>query len=330
MNRRIKELAETTGYIDILNKKLVKTGFELEFQSVDGESWDREIDEERFYEDMLESWHNLTYSDMQEYGGDSDAWDLITLLDNNGYSWRDSLRGDAYGMAEEAIDRAREGYEEYCREHWDLSDYYENDHDIDCDYSIDVKGDESVRGGEITPDMPVNPQRALTITEDLFDSNDFEIDTRCSYHIHLSVTGVEHIYGQQLQAEMLAYILDSDIPKFLQRRLNSNDRRYCKTLLSKDKFSAINFTGKTWEFRLFGNVSNIKQARWCYRKAVEALRHGYRVKLGMEKSLLDGLTGKDKERLFEKLESTTSDKIKPIKKALRVEQYETIELEQSA
>jgi hypothetical protein len=123
----------------------------------------------------------------------------------------------------------------------------------------------------------------------LFTGHDFEIDEGCSFHIHLSVQGVRHRYGKRMQADLMAYLLENQhrLPDGVRDRLKSSAIRFCKFNIAAEKFTAVHgHSHGTWEFRLFGNVTTQHEAWKCLLLAIDALRHAYRVKEGMDKSLV--------------------------------------------
>jgi hypothetical protein len=145
---------------------------------------------------------------------------------------------------------------------------------------IEVGSDSSVRGGEARTVGALKPTEFMAAATALFTGHDFEIDTGCSFHIHLSVPGVRHSYGPRLQGEMMAYILENRhrLPASVQTRLQSKAVRFCMFHIDGDKMRAIHgHPQRTWEFRLFGNVDNALDAWKCLLLAIDALRHGYQV-----------------------------------------------------
>lgn len=161
---------------------------------------------------------------------------------------------------------------------------------------IEVGSDSSVRGGEIRTIGALSPQEFMSAAIALFNGHDFEIDEGCSFHIHLSVPGVKHTYGKRLQAEMMAYLLEHSnrLPRRVQERLKSSAIRFCQFKLDSDKMRAVHgHPQKTWEFRLFGNITKATDAWRCLLLAIDALRHAYRVRLNMTKPLIDADTAID-------------------------------------
>jgi len=107
--------------------------------------------------------------------------------------------------------------------------------------NVEVGTDSSVRGGEARTIGALTPTNFMVAAKALFGGYDFEIETNCSFHIHLSVPGVRHTYGRSLQAEMFAYLLANTarLPDAVKERLNSSAIRYCKFQLSTEKFTAV-------------------------------------------------------------------------------------------
>jgi hypothetical protein len=220
-NKQIIALANTTSAFDAVRQGLIRCGFELEFQAVNG-----------------------CTEESPDCGCD----------DEDGCSCSRSYPCDI-------IDEA----------------------------NIEVGSDQSVRGGEARTIGALTPGMFIKTATALFSGYDFEVDTGCSFHIHLSVPGVKHKYGIALQSEMFAYILSNThrLPNSVKERLNSKSIRYFKFELSTDKFTAVHAHGlNTWEFRLFGNITNEHDALKCLMLAIDAMRHAYRVRLRKNKSLV--------------------------------------------
>lgn len=156
--------------------------------------------------------------------------------------------------------------------------------------NIEVGDDSSVRGGEIRTLGALTPQQFMAAAIALFTGHDFEIDTGCSFHIHLSVPGIQHTYGKTLQGEMMGYILNNQdrLPAAVRERLKSTAVRFCQFKLDSDKMRAVHgHPQRTWEFRLFGNVTTQHEAWRCLLLAIDALRHAYRVRMRMTPPILD-------------------------------------------
>jgi hypothetical protein len=154
---------------------------------------------------------------------------------------------------------------------------------------IEVGDDSSVRGGEVRTLGALTPQKFMAAATALFSGHDFEIDTGCSFHIHLSVVGVRHSYGKAQQSEMMAFLLQNldRIPGSVKERMKSDAIRFFKFKLDGDKMRAVHgHPLKTWEFRLFGNITTEHEAWQCLLLAIDTMRHAYRVKCGISKSLL--------------------------------------------
>ena len=295
-NQTIKAIANSKSIVDLIRLGVVQTGFELECQEVNGHTYDdqeREVDWDAVNDAASEAWGDTNDCERLDHVSREYSSLIKELLEHiDWYSIADCLKGSLSEYVLQALDDARDSFESVYREQVDTSDYLlVTSPDIDCKYPICYKDDGSVEGGEITTDGAVSPIRFLQTAASLFASNEFEIDIGCSFHIHLSAKGVKHTYGRALQAEMQAYILNADLPEFLVDRITSDKSTYFKPQASTDRHSLVNFCSRlnTWEFRVFGNVSNYSDAKYCLFLAMNALRHAYRVKLGLEKSLLDGI-----------------------------------------
>ena len=133
--------------------------------------------------------------------------------------------------------------------------------------------------------------------------SDFDIDTRCSFHIHLSIKGVEHYYGKNLQAEMIGFILLNEgyySNEKLINRLDSSNVRYFKPQVKNEKMSFVNFQSdyRTWEFRCFGNIKHKRDFQKSLLLAYNALKHAYRVKLGLSDSLFGQCSNEEKDEIL--------------------------------
>lgn len=154
--------------------------------------------------------------------------------------------------------------------------------------NIEVGEDGSVRGGEARTIGALTPTEFMAAATALFESHDFEIDTGCSFHIHLSVPGVDHVYSKAIQAEMFAFLLQNQdrLPESVRTRLKK-DSKYFEFRLDTEKYRAVHrHPQKTWEFRLFGNVSTALDAWKCLLLAIDTLRHAYQVRLQIKPSLV--------------------------------------------
>jgi hypothetical protein len=168
---------------------------------------------------------------------------------------------------------------------------------------IEVGDDSSVSGGEIRTVGALTAQEFMAAASALFDRHDFRIDEGCSFHIHLSVPGVKHNYGQLLQGEMQAYLLANQdrLPKSVRQRLKTKAIRFCSFKLDSDKMRAVHgHPQRTWEFRLFGNVQSKQDAWRCLLLAIDALRHAYQVRLKLKTGLIDPAIALDFTSLAEK------------------------------
>lgn len=154
--------------------------------------------------------------------------------------------------------------------------------------AVEIKRDGTVEGGEIILAKPLPTRKALDVARELFKENNFIVDEGCSFHIHLSVPGLEHRYGQALQWELMLYVLSQyeRVPEGVRSRWARN-MEYFRPILQIDKYSFVHYHGhyRTWEFRCFGNVDCIEDAEACYQLAVEAMQHAYKVQARQTDSL---------------------------------------------
>lgn len=277
MNSKLVSLAKSSSVFDVIRQDLIRCGFELEFQSKDGND-DSEPDYDLLNDRATEELSNENFNDIAEITW-SDYYNktpsqLNTMIERAIEAWLDDWR------------------ERELAENPD--DYYpSNQQNINTggisQTDIEVGTDSSVSGGEIRTRGPQKPVNFLKMVDTIFSNNDLEIDRGCSFHIHLSVPGILHQYGRNMQGEMTAYLLDNIAkwPKRVISRMKSPSSRYAAIEISEEKFTCVHYHAKfkTWEFRLFGNVTGYSQAKACLFLAIEAMRHAYRVKLGLSKPL---------------------------------------------
>lgn len=173
----------------------------------------------------------------------------------------------------------------------DRGEFYSRNDEVGLDIptGIIAKADNSVKGPEfVVAGNGTTAPKFIKLLKSLFDRFDLEIDEGCSFHIHLSVPGINHAYGPMLQCHMMEYLLLNvdRVPEDVQNRWGS-ETDYFKPLIQADKYSFVHFheNCRTWEFRCFGNVQNAKDGRRCLKLAVEALQYAYKVSLGMAESL---------------------------------------------
>jgi hypothetical protein len=314
-NQKIQDLASAPSAIAAIRQDLIRCGFELEFQKLNGVNsesggeidFDGEVDR-----DLLSSRSSEALGELDEdeevlahMGSDaSDVFEAINKL--TGFCIQQVIGSLKSGPLRDKLECAWDSACSDWRDAWEENeldtnpeDYYPSK-EAEVYDSLETNGltralidcgdDQSVKGGEIRTVGPLKPMQFLSASQDLLENNDFTVDTGCSFHIHLSVPGVKHSYGVALQAEMTAYLLDNikRLPHSVRNRLSSEScSKWAKLRLSTDKFTAVHFHGQgSWEFRLFGNIDDSSDARRCLILAIESMQHAYRVKLGMTKALV--------------------------------------------
>jgi len=180
--------------------------------------------------------------------------------------------------------------EEYVCNHGlvDTSDYYlRNENDWDLPSMVEAVSDSSVSGPEL---RTIGALTAAQFSEQLREllASSIQVDTRCSFHVHLSLPGVKHGYGKEFQAVMYEYIMANinRVPASVKERWN-NSTSYFKPELGTNKYTFIHFHRQgTWEFRCWGNIDDYRDGMQCLRLSVEALQEAYRViHLGLPRSM---------------------------------------------
>lgn len=164
---------------------------------------------------------------------------------------------------------------------------------------LEVAQDGSVDGFEIRTKGGLDIESVKKAIELVFTKK-HTIDTGCSFHVHLSVEGIKPKYNPEFQWRMMEFLLGhmDDVPKSVKKRWKDKDTReeYFALIPDEDKctFVSYHYSGNTWEFRCFGNISNAKDANKCILLAAQAYR--YAVKVFYEKKkAISGITASDIE-----------------------------------
>lgn len=155
-----------------------------------------------------------------------------------------------------------------------------------CPDGLEVDTDGSVEGFEFRTEGPRTIAEFQAAARAVFRMS-HDIDTKCSFHVHLSVVGVNHSYGAKLQNAMMAYLARNvhRVPSTVLERWANEDQveQYFKVHLANPKYSFIHWHSQgSIEFRCFGNVQNAADGMTCLTLAMECLQFAYRCKLGLE------------------------------------------------
>lgn len=298
----------------------VRCGFELETQKVDGMDYDdffeieHEFDEEKYdsYIDdqvssvfqslepetevsrilMIEVINPIFNAALRFIATDS-TWKTsypIHLPSKLSLRWvYDYIPETALPSKESVLD----ALQEYFRDRVDSSDDCFNSErrvnnlpkidGIVCDDDGSVSGIEFKIAGNGT-----TASRFSKLLKNLYRDYELDIDEICSFHIHISIPGIQHNYGPLMQCHLMEYLLSNlhRVPDRVQERWAS-DPKFFNPRISREKFSFVHFHENygTWEFRCFGNVQNHREGMQCLKLAVEAMQFAYKVSLGMAKSL---------------------------------------------
>jgi hypothetical protein len=173
-------------------------------------------------------------------------------------------------------------------------EYLRDVHDVRDEYSIE--NDATVGGIEFKPIGPLDPDTSLAsyaklrkiFTEGI---EPWTVSNRCSFHIHVSVNGMKHTYGPNMQAFMYLYLLQNihRVPtRVLERWTNagmaSDGDKYFKMNLGgsaspshENRYSFIAFRHefKTWEFRCWGNIETVEDAKACVDLSLDAYNYAF-------------------------------------------------------
>lgn len=178
-----------------------------------------------------------------------------------------------------------------------MRSYLRDMHGVSEDYSIE--NDATVNGIEFKPSGPLDPDASLAkyaalrkIFAETEGMTPWTVSNRCSFHIHVSVADMKHNYGPNMQAFMYLYLLQNinRVPtRVLERWVyagNNGDEgdRYFKmaiggsTIPSREcrySFVAFRHEFKTWEFRCWGNIETVEDAKACVDLSLEAYNYAF-------------------------------------------------------
>lgn len=243
-NKAIKDFATLPLYQAL---KLAKVGFELETQSVDGNTWGDFENNEGDREPDFDAMSEAASERVSQFMSSDDRYDIRTVLDNVSSQTRVKLEelAEQFGFRAEDCEetelhkwlyntdrsirtltktdlnlreRVTEQLFESMYESLDSSDFVNarspDDSEAPDFFGInsncfDLESDGSVDGPEIkTKDGGVTPTQFVKFASQLFDKHDLAIDEGCSFHIHVSVQGVKHTFGKQFQADLYSYLIE--------------------------------------------------------------------------------------------------------------------------
>ena len=272
----------------------ITAGFELETQSTSGYTA-----KDMYYlskeHDMNEAKRNLTnWVHFAEQCAGSEEFKEAT---KTRFTWKNFLDVNNIKKWEDLVEQgfmergALTLISDLFYDHFDLNDsseYEDEDPDDVCDEfltkyfninNVEVVTDESVDGFEFRTIGGLKPSEFQTALKDVFTLR-HEIDTRCSFHIHLKVGDIKHTFDRGLRQSMIQFLfMNSDrLPESVRDRWsNSNANYFFEPDQGSDKFNFINFhkRNSTIEFRCFGNLNHFEDAMICLNLAIDALRYGY-------------------------------------------------------
>ena len=232
--------------------------------------------------DEVKSWFSNTSDDLSEM-----AWAVLGSPtdkdDPRLVAFRDELRVLAIELLTESSAKTYSLTPEGCVA-------YFRSKNLDNKFSIER--DSTVSGIEFKPAQPLAPDESLERYKSLTEAFDsLEVSKRCSFHVHVSVDGLTHTYGINMQAWMYLYILQniSKVPKGVLERWSASGEmlegdRYYKQKLGgsadrnyEERYSFVAFRHefKTWEFRCWGNIKSVEDAKTCIDLSVEAYNYAF-------------------------------------------------------
>lgn len=271
---------------------IITLGFELETQETEGKGYHSMDDEfERWAEEQAEDYvtddGDLLISCAREHLGE-------VLSSRQAHAVLDALGIDTLAdfdkefdtnYYEDAIDdRICDIRDDPASWGWDPSSSLPS---VPGDIEVDEDG--SVEGFEFRTIGGNTLERCIQLAADLFEM-DHVIDDDCSFHVHAAERYQLHEYNREAHLRMYNYILQqvTRIPTaVLERITGPAGRSWCRPHLSIHKGPAISYRHRTWEFRLWGNVSTLDMAEVCLTLTQEAMEQRFNEELNCSDELLD-------------------------------------------
>lgn len=288
MSRDLMKKFASANLVEMLG--MIRCGFELEFQALDGKRKDDcveydfdEVDYDLLREDADEAMVEVSIQSIAgSLPSDIKAF-VISLDDNSNITWSEIREAcQTLPAIAEALEKAEQSWRDMWMEHAlhdDPGRYcprIEPYSDVGLPDNVELVDDGSVRGGELRTEGALTADQFLKALKETCKL-DLTVDTGCSFHVHLSIDGIRHGYGKNLQFYMMQYLVENFQlwPESVKRRIDKT--RYYKLEVSRDKYSMINFhPQKTWEFRIFGNVTDPLDGYRCLILACRAMQYAYR------------------------------------------------------
>ena len=283
----LKALAKLTSTVF---KEQITCGFELETQATEGRTADDLGNDDNRQEQINDNCYEIMsdVSMWSEYACKNDfgnamqyirtsgkcTWELIEQVAKilNVDSVEEAVEAGILGGSEALEDSIRESlWETIEPEYSDIGDL------INVPDGMIAELDSSVNGFEFKTDGACSYTEFLDYSEQIFKL-DHDIDTGCSFHIHIAPKDQElrRLLDCRVGMKaMLAYVVHN-IPRL---PISVQNRIYRKGGLSmfasSGKSGAIIYhcNYDTIEFRLFGNIDNAVDAKRCLDIAIEAVQY---------------------------------------------------------
>jgi len=276
MNKTIQEFMNAST---MARRLMIRAGFELETQKTECDVSDS-IDYDAAGEAIGEQAGNL-FDEIPNEVLDCLSDRIQTTIREAIYeSVSDSFDYSDYETKD--IDAIQSDINRAIRKEW-LNHWHKTN---DVIPSLNVGTDNSVDGVEIRTIDGLTYRQFYAAAKAAF-SLDHDIDTACSFHIHLSIPNVKHSFGDRFQLALVEYLIENvdRLPANVQERFKKAPKNvYINGLLSSQKkYSFVHAHDQgTWEFRCFGNVHNTSEAMTCLNIAIEAMNYAYQAtKAGM-------------------------------------------------
>lgn len=165
---------------------------------------------------------------------------------------------------------------------------------------LEIGVDGSVPGFEFRTLGGLDVPRFETASRKLFEALTHEVNSRCSFHVHVAIKGVKHKWSERLQQAMTEYVLSQmeRVPSGVKSRWqaigDNNIGQFFQPGVVDQKYAFVHQHKKynTWEFRCFGNISSHADAMACLNIAMEAIQHAQKITSGDAKLLADKFSWK--------------------------------------
>ena len=186
--------------------------------------------------------------------------------------------------------------------------------------SFRVERDGTVSGPEIITTAGFTIQETKNLSRTIF-THPMCVSTRCSFHIHLSVNGIEHQPGYAMPMFMMMHLLanihripSSVLTRWIEMDVDNKMQYFIPNPKTDDdtrnRYNFIAWRSRegnkpaTWEFRCWGNIDNAMDAHTVIELTVEAYEYAHHQVVNLRRN-----NTRDRGAFKEALLSRTKDEL---------------------